>query len=233
MTNIFADIQDIPGPSTDSFPANKKISGHFTRLCQLMMTVCVDLFRDVFDYFIKPAELQMEIREHFEYLSTMIDYQQICLLHGFLDFENGTLSSKIFDLPLLYILIRSICFIPPPTNGWGTCPEIDDRSLAANIERIRIYGIEILFYSEKTIETDFLHIWLNLLTDIDEIQKIIFKKNTYAKTVDELFSLEVILARYIDVFKRLQGKCNSKIVNMLLIRFHRLHILTCFVDLQQ
>ena len=194
---------DTPGPSTAPISASPNASRNCARLCQLMMTVCVDLFRNVLDFYIEPAELLREIRENFENVKNIINDQQNDLLS--IVFESGILSSKMLDLSLLYIVIRSTCNIPEPRNGWGRCPETDDRSLAANIERIRIYGIKVLNESEDIIDTDFNDIWHNLRRNIVETQ-ICIKIDTYAEAVDELFSFEQISTRYIDGFQRLKGK---------------------------
>ena len=158
MTTIFADVMDIPGPSAIPTCASKNPSGNRARLCQLMMTVCVDLFRDVLDFYIEPAELHTEIKDNLKNLSKMADYKNNDFFNYFHIFGRGILSSKTLGLSLLYIVIRSLCCIPQPTNGWGSCPETDDRSLAASIERIRIYGIKILDYSEEINDTDFQYI---------------------------------------------------------------------------
>ena len=206
---------DIPEQSTTPIYASKNPSRNFDRLCQLIMTVCVDLFRDVLDFFIEPAELSTEIRENFEYFSAMMTYQPDDLFF----LEDVTLSSKFFDLSQLYIVIRSVCCIPQPTNAWGSSPETDDRSLAASIERIRISGIKILDYSEEIDDIDFQNIWQNLRTNIDDIQRLVFQKNTYAEAVDELFSHEHISTRYRDRFQRLKGE-NCVYLNAYLTYFH-------------
>ena len=193
----------IPGPSTAPISVNPDANRSFARLCQLMMTVCVDLLRNVLDFYIEPAKLLREIGAKFENVKTMINDEQNDFLS--IVFDTGILSSKMLDLSLLYIVIRSTCNIAEPRNGWGLCPETDDTSLAANIERIRVYGIKVLNESEDINDTDFLDIWKNLRKNIVETQILIFKKDTYAEAVDELFCYEHISARYIGGFRRLKG----------------------------
>ena len=193
----------IRGPTKAPISASTDASRNFARLCQLMMTVCVDLFRNVLDFYIEPAELLREVRDKFENVKKMINDQQNDFLSMVV--ESGTLSSKILDLSLLYIVIRSICNIAEPRNGWGLCPETDDRSLAANIERIRVYGVKILNKSNDVNDTDFQDIWQNLRKNIVETQILIFKRDTYAEAVDELLSYEHISTRYIHDFQRLKG----------------------------
>ena len=204
VTYIFAGLTNIPGQSTTPIYMYQNPSRNFACLCKLMMTVCVDLFRDVLDFYVKPAELHKEIRDNFDNLSRLTGYQTNELV-VYRARNCEIVSLKCMDLSMLYIVIRSVCFIPKPTNGWGRKPETDDRSLAANIERIRISGIKVLNDSEEINETDYQDIWRNLRTNIDEIQKLAFQKGTYAEAVDELFYHKDISTRYIDRFQRLKG----------------------------
>lgn len=43
-----------------------------------------------------------------------------------------------FNISLLYTLLRHLASLPPPGNGWGREPDPSDRSVSANIERIRL-----------------------------------------------------------------------------------------------
>ena len=44
-----------------------------------------------------------------------------------------------FDITLLFILLRNICDIRPPSTGWNAMPNDIDNSCAANIVRIRLF----------------------------------------------------------------------------------------------
>ena len=200
------DTTDIPGPSTDFEKANAK----FACLCQLMMVVCADLFRDVLDYYIQPAELKSELLRIYGHLRSIMNHKQRKLLEHYVRLEGDAIPLITKDLSLLYILIRFICNIPPPQTGWGCRPENDDKSLAGCIERIRILGKAIFDHSEETeetLETDFKDILENLRTNIREIQKMVFEKDRYAQAVDELLALDTMPSgRNILDFKKLQSK---------------------------
>lgn len=43
-----------------------------------------------------------------------------------------------FDITLLYTLIRNVSAIPQHLNNWGNDPQPGDRSVSANVERIRL-----------------------------------------------------------------------------------------------
>ena len=205
------DTTDYPGQSTDFEKANAK----FARLCQLMMTVCADLFMDVLDYYIQPAELKTELCGICRYLRSIMNEEQWAILKRHMEPGGNAIPLNTKDLSLLYILIRFICNIPPPQTGWGNRPENDDKSLAGCIERIRILGKTILDHSEEPkeiLESDFKDILKNLRTNINEIQKMVFKKYSYDQAVDELYSLDIKLSeRYIHDFRNLKSKNSNKL----------------------
>ena len=211
MPYNFTDTTDIPGPYTGFEKANAKLAC----LRQLMMTVCADLFRDVLDYYIQPAELKTELRGICRYLESIMNNEQMTLLESYMTLRGNAIPLITKDLSLLYILIRFICNIPPPQTGWGSHPKNDDESLAGFIERIRILGKTILDRLEESteiLESDFKDILKNLRTNISEIQKMVFKKYSYAQAVDERFSLDIKLSkRYIHDFRNLKSKISNKL----------------------
>lgn len=72
---------------------------------------------------------------------------------------KGDLSD--LDISLLYIILRNLNTICPHTNGWGKTPNEDDRSLSANIDRIRIFkNMYISHCSNYSLnDEDFLKLW--------------------------------------------------------------------------
>ena len=206
------DTKDIPRPSTDFEKTDAKLAC----LGQLMMTVCADLFKDVLHYYIQPAELESELLKICDNMTFIMNNEQRRFLKQSMELwrymrDEGDAKHLITkDLSLLYILIRFMCNIPPPQTGWGCRPENDDKSLAGCIERIRILGKTILDRSKETkeiLESDFQDILKNIRTNISEIQKIVFKKDSYSQAVDEFLSLHMKLSdRYIVDFKKLISK---------------------------
>lgn len=177
-----------------------------------MMTVCVDLFRDILDYYIQPKELESGIREICGYLKSIMNFEQFTLLRQCVGPWGNTPPLKIEDLSLLYIVIRFSCNTPPPEMGWGSRPKRDDKSLAGYVERIRVIGVEILDQSKKNKEIqdpEFKDILKNLRSIIEETQTMVLKKDTYTQAVDELSCREFKLSntkRYIQEFQKLQSK---------------------------
>lgn len=52
---------DVPGPSKTSYITPGKSTENFFRLCQLIMTICSDLLRDILGHYIKPSNLRSEL----------------------------------------------------------------------------------------------------------------------------------------------------------------------------
>ena len=186
-----------------------------------MLTVCADLFMDVLGNYIQPAQLKTELPGICEYLKSIMNCEQRkflkfnMLLSNYMGDEVNAMPLITKDISLLYILIRFICNIPPPKTGWGCRPANDDNSLAGCIERIRILGKTIVDHSEETkeiLESDFNDILKDIRTNISEIQKMVFKKDSYAQAIDEFVLRDFKLSeRHIHDFKNLTSKnCSER-----------------------
>lgn len=108
---------DVPGPSTAPYFMRRKATENFARLCQLIMTICSDLLRDVLSRYIKPADLRSELdnnRRKFEKIMNAAQKDLIYPVSG-----SSAITAKDLDISVLYILLRNICNIQKPKNGWG------------------------------------------------------------------------------------------------------------------
>ncbi|XP_062569489.1 uncharacterized protein LOC134231545 [Saccostrea cucullata] len=91
------------------------------------------------------------------------------------------------DIPLLYSLLRNICGISSHTNGWGNDPNPTDRSLSANIERMRIARNQCVHSSSPVLsKTDFNTIWSNVRSAVVNIDSFLNNGNKYEREVDFL-----------------------------------------------
>ena len=160
---------------------------NFARLCQLMMTVCVDLFRDLLSYYIDHEELQTKPTKSQEHSPSIRNYARRELSRFYVCSLSKIPSSKHMNLSQLYLSLRFDCNIAQPATGWEKRPENDDQSLAACIERLRILGKLVLDNSNGINYTEFCDIRLNLRTNIKEIQNMVLRKHTYAQAIDDLF----------------------------------------------
>nr|XP_022308991.1 uncharacterized protein LOC111114803 isoform X1 [Crassostrea virginica] len=186
-----ADMSDDPGPSSVPKLSLTKPAENYCRLCQLIMTVCSDLFRDILSHHIQPANLRRELDNN---KNTLLKALKIHDHKELLFPQSGgqSLSAKDMDLTILYALLRNICGIPPHPNGWGNTPNTGDVTLAACIERIREQKNAIASHS-KIGEIDdirFQDIWMKLQSDIVNIEKELIGGNMYERAVKVLLSCE-------------------------------------------
>lgn len=213
------DMADVPGPSSAPYFSPRKSTENFSRLCQLIMTICSDLFRTILSHHIKPENLRME-------LDSKINKKRL-LKRGILSVTQRNLLypepsqstyivSAHMDLSLLYTLLRNICpTIPQHQKGWGKTPNGNDNSLSACIERIRIQRNEISGHSTRGEIDDitFKDIWWKLRSDIVIIEKMITGGNMFERGIDELLICELNPSRaqkYVETFRNVQCKFVKK-----------------------
>lgn len=104
---------------------------------------------------------------------------QLQLIHG----EN---YSK-FDITLLYSLLRNICPITPHVNGWGNDPCPADRSVSANIERIRLKRNEYGHSSKPYItEKEFKKTFQEISQITQELEHYLGTTSKYHDAVQEI-----------------------------------------------
>lgn len=104
---------------------------------------------------------------------------QLQLIHG----EN---YSK-FDITLLYSLLRNICQITPHVNGWGYYPSPADRSVSANIERIRLKRNEYGHSSKPYItEKEFKKTFQEISQIAQELEHYLGTTSKYHDAVQEI-----------------------------------------------
>ena len=185
-------MSDDPGPSIAPKFSLTKSAENYCRLCQVIMTVCSDLFRHILSHYIKPADLRRELDNN---KNTLLRALKIPDHKRLLFPQSGgqSLSAKDMDLTILYTLLRNICGIPKHQNGWGNTPNTGDITLAACIERIREQKNAIASHS-KIGEIDdirFQDIWMKLQTDIVNIEKKLIGGDMYERAVKVLFSCEL------------------------------------------
>ena len=63
-------------------------------------------------------------------------------------------DSKTFDISLMHLLIREICYLTAPPTGWHSMPAEGDESLEANITRIKCCRNEMCHGNSITTSND-------------------------------------------------------------------------------
>lgn len=75
-----------------------------------------------------------------------------------------------FDVTLLYTLIRNLCSLPRPAQGWGNEPTANDIQISDDIERLRLFRNNYYAHAESAVISDavFKDVWRDL--------KLVFKR---------------------------------------------------------
>lgn len=111
--------------------ASTRETTNLARVARIILGPCTDVLRAVLQKEISSSNLKQKV---ISYLATLpkspITKQQERII------QSGNYSD--FDITLLYFLLRNISNIPPHAKQWGNEPNPTDRSVSANIERIRL-----------------------------------------------------------------------------------------------
>ena len=86
-------------------------------------------------------------------------------------------DAETFDITLLHLLIRELCNLPAPITGWRTMPAEDDKSLQANITRIKCFRNELCHSHSTSIpNNEFEDKWNKISSSLEAIEVDIYRK---------------------------------------------------------
>lgn len=211
--HFFTDLKIMDAPGSLLAPCfnPQKANENYLRLCQLITSLCGDLFRDILSRYIKPTNLRSELDNNKQKLEKKLNKQQQDLIYPATG--NTSLTTNDFDISILYILLRNICNIPSHKAGWGKPPAIGDNSIAAGIEKIRLTRNLILAHSANGMIEDpvFEKHWKDLRDVVVQIETQLTGKDFFKRGVDFLHSCyltSVGTEVYQDKEKSKQGKFN-------------------------
>lgn len=140
---------------------------HRARLERIIFGPCRDILCDLLIKEIDPSNLPLRVNNFIRNLKRQkcpFTKEQEILIQG------G--NYRDFDITLLYTLLRNICSFVPHTNHWGNKPSPGDKSVSANIERIRIVRNEHGHNSEISLsDVDFNTKWQHIFDTVSELEK--------------------------------------------------------------
>ena len=122
-----------------------KETTNYARLCRLLVDVGSQVLRSTFDRIHPPATLHKVLG------STSVHYATLQSLYrgrkkvlnptqwGKLYPTHSPVSSAAFDITLLTVLLRNICGLCSPANGWDRLPLPTSISIADDIARVKYY----------------------------------------------------------------------------------------------
>ena len=122
-----------------------KETANYARLCRLLVDVGSQVLRSTFDKIHPPATLHTVLG------STSVHYATLQSLYkgrkkvlnptqwGKLYPTHSPVSSAAFDITLLTVLLRNICGLCSPANGWDRLPLPTSISIADDVARVKYY----------------------------------------------------------------------------------------------
>lgn len=154
---------------------------NLARIARIILGPCTDVLRAVLKNQISPTDLKTKVQTYIATKRTLfITTNQKQLV----DSED---YSK-FDIALLYFLFRNVCAITSHSKQLGNRPIVSDRSVLANIERIRLtrneyYGHYSSYFFPKS---DFEDKWKYLFQSVKELEQYIGTSKDYQEALREL-----------------------------------------------
>ena len=99
----------------------------------------------------------------------------------------GPPDSKEFDITLLHLLIREVCYLTAPLTGWHKMPADDDQSLEANITRIKCFRNELCHSKSTSIPNEeFEDKWSTIASSLEAIEIGVYRKKIQALKNDSI-----------------------------------------------
>lgn len=157
---------------------------NLNRASRVVLGPCTDGLRDTLRYYVQPPTFPSVIKQMKSNLPKLsLDQRNLILpQHGS---YNGSYDDM--DISLLQILLRNICDIPPHSNGWSKDPDPNDKSISANIERIRLARNKIGHSSATSLSTaEFTSIWVTVRAAMVYLDTFLQNGNKYEKHIDFL-----------------------------------------------
>ena len=156
---------------------------NLTRVSRLILRPCTDQLRDLLRFYIPPASFPAVIERERSRLPRLTESQQASILPN-----SGSYSGNYDDLDiiLLYILLRNVCGIQAHNRGWGNQPDSGDRSLSANIDRIRLARNRCGHTPGEISNADFNQAWSEIRAAVVDIDRALGIGNRYQRVVDFL-----------------------------------------------
>ena len=133
-----------------------------TKLIRLLVDGGGSALRKIFDDCHPPDKLATNLHSHHSTLDDL--FARGILSKGQVELlfppDGSNPNSKNFDISLLFPLLTEICGISPPRTGWSNMPHAKNKSLAANIVRIKLFRNKLLHTPETRFDTRlFTQLW--------------------------------------------------------------------------
>lgn len=137
-------------------PSTKE-TANYARLCRLLVDVGSQVLRTTFDNIHPPKYLGTVLSCQSKYAillalkkKKVLNPRQWEKLYP----RQSPVSSQHFDITLLMILLRNVCDLDPPINGWDRPPSKENMTTAADIVRVTYYRDTVYSHARKAAVDD-------------------------------------------------------------------------------
>ena len=160
-----------------------------TRLARLLIDGGTYVLRKLLDsVYPEPKFLAKELKKNF------VKFQNLKSKRVIFDHQweklfppSGLPDSKEFDITLLHLLIREVCYLPVPLTDWHKMPADDDQSLGANIARIKCFRNELCHSVSTSIPNEeFEDKWNTIASSLEAIKIGVYRKKIQALKNDSI-----------------------------------------------
>lgn len=160
--------------------ASTQKTTNLARVARMILGPCTDVLRAVLTNEISPSALSQNVKtfiaNHPKHKKCFINTEQEKLIHG--------KTYDDFDITLLYTVLRNICHIPEHKNRWGNVPLPTDRSVSANLERIRLIRNEYGHSSKFSLsDIEFKRKWQDILKIVQELEICLLTSTVFSNAV--------------------------------------------------
>ena len=159
------------------------------RLVQLLVEGGTAILRK-FLYFVYPPEnLQVVLNKNEAKLQRLKSKGVIFAIQWEMLFppSGDPPNAEVFDIKLLHLLLRNICYLKAPSTGWHEMPPHDDDSPEANIVRIKCYRNDLSHRASTEISNgEFEDIWTKISLAIVALEGSVLRKKIEALKTDPI-----------------------------------------------
>ena len=145
--------------------SSTKETTNYARLCRLLVDVGSQVLRETFDKIHLPSRLHKVLADPFVHKTLQSLWKKRIIYpaqwNKLYPADKTSVSSKHFDVTLLMILFRNICYLSTPATGWDDLPPATDTSIEADIARIKFYRNTVYAHANQASVDDstFSHYW--------------------------------------------------------------------------
>lgn len=166
--------------ASSAYIATEEIT-NANRVSRLLTGPCADQLKDLLRFYVPPSKFP-EVIKKFRLPGFMsVNHRKLILP------KSGAYKGDYgdMDVTLLYTILRNMCGIKEHRAGWGEKPPASDRSVSANIERIRLARNQCGHSSGGLLSNaDFNQIWSSVRASVVDLDLELGNGNKYEKEVD-------------------------------------------------